>query len=161
MNAINIRIESYKAGTFEEMENHHSGYPEDFPDVKNLLPADEGNTALAYKNTEKLSENSWSDGEIDYVYFIDDYHAIILEPILLNRSAPYKSRLFYPFDRGLVRFSNNHKKRGFFVFCQGSYIFKHKIIASFPAKFGIGMTRSNLIIAGVHEGKFLAFRNHI
>ena len=40
MNAVNIRIESYKAGTFEEMENHHSGYPEDFPDVKNLLPAD-------------------------------------------------------------------------------------------------------------------------
>ena len=83
---FNKRIEKYKSGTFEEMPNHHSGYPENFPSAINLLPADKSNTVLAYRNTEKISEISWSDGEIDYVYFIDEYHAILLEPAELVMS---------------------------------------------------------------------------
>ena len=80
MDKIQQRLNSYKDGTFEEMPNHHSAYPENFPSPENLLPANENNTVIAYINTQKLTENSWLDGELDYVYFIDDYHAILLEP---------------------------------------------------------------------------------
>ena len=80
---INQRIESYKNGTFEEMPNHHPAYPEDFPPVENLPEATEKNVLLGWKNTEQLSENSWSDGYVEYVYIIDENHAIILEPAVL------------------------------------------------------------------------------
>lgn len=80
---INQRIESYKNGTFEEMPNHHPAYPEDFPTVKNLPEANEKNVLLGWKNTEQLSENSWADGYVKYVYIIDENHAIILEPSVL------------------------------------------------------------------------------
>lgn len=80
---INQRIESYKNGTFEEMPNHHPAYPEDFPNAKNLPEATEKNVLLGWKNTEQLSENSWSDGYVEYVYIIDENHAIILEPAVL------------------------------------------------------------------------------
>ena len=80
---INQRIESYKNGTFEEIPNHHPAYPEDFPTVKNLPEANEKNVLLGWKNTEQLSENSWADGYVKYVYIIDENHAIILEPSVL------------------------------------------------------------------------------
>lgn len=80
MSKIQQRLDSYKDGTFEEMPNHHSAYPEDFPSTKNFLPADESNTVLAYRNEKRIDANSWYDGYVDYVYFVDDYHAIILEP---------------------------------------------------------------------------------
>ena len=80
MSKVQQRLNSYKNGTFEETPNHHSAYPGEFPSPENLLPVDESNTVIAYRNTEKISENSWHDGEMDYVYFIDDYHAILLEP---------------------------------------------------------------------------------
>ncbi len=80
---INQRIESYKNETFEEMPNHHPAYPEDFPTVKNLPEANEKNVLLGWKNTEQLSENSWADGYVKYVYIIDENHAIILEPSVL------------------------------------------------------------------------------
>lgn len=80
---INQRIESYKNGTFEEMPNHHPAYPEDFPIAINLPEANEKNVLLGWKNTEQLSENSWADGYVEYVYIIDENHAIILEPAVL------------------------------------------------------------------------------
>lgn len=80
---INQRIESYKNGTFEEMPNHHPAYPEDFPSASNLPEATEENVLLGWKNTEQLSENSWYDGYVKYVYIIDENHAIILEPAVL------------------------------------------------------------------------------
>ena len=80
---INQRIESYKNGTFEEMPNHHPAYPEDFPNAKNLPEATEKNVLLGWKNTEQLSENSWSDGYVEYVYIIDENHAVVFEPVIL------------------------------------------------------------------------------
>ena len=43
---VEQRIQSYRDGTFTEMENHHAPYPDDFPDPKNLPEATEENTFL-------------------------------------------------------------------------------------------------------------------
>ena len=80
MEALSIVINSYKDGTFEEMPNHHAAYPEDFPSAEKLLPPDETNTVLAWRNTVQMSETCWTDGAVDYIYLIDAYHAIVLEP---------------------------------------------------------------------------------
>ena len=78
---ISKRIESYKNGTFVEVENHHGPYREDFPPVENLPEANESNVILAWRNTEQIDANSWSDGAINYIYIIDEEHAIIFEPV--------------------------------------------------------------------------------
>ena len=78
---ISKRIESYKNGTFVEVENHHAPYREDFPPVENLPEANESNVILAWRNTEQIDANSWSDGAINYIYIIDEEHAIIFEPV--------------------------------------------------------------------------------
>ena len=78
---ISKRVESYKNGTFVEVENHHAPYREDFPPVENLPEANEGNVILAWRNTEQIDANSWSDGAINYIYIIDEEHAIIFEPV--------------------------------------------------------------------------------
>lgn len=79
---ISKRIESYKNGTFVEVENHHGPYREDFPPVENLPEANESNVILAWRNTEQIDANSWRDGAINYIYIIDEEHAIIFEPAL-------------------------------------------------------------------------------
>lgn len=79
---ISKRIESYKNGTFVEVENHHAPYREDFPPVENLPEANESNVILAWRNTEQIDANSWRDGAINYIYIIDEEHAIIFEPAL-------------------------------------------------------------------------------
>ena len=86
MEALSGRINRHKDGTFEETPNHHSAYPEDFPSAENLLPPDETNTVLAWRNTIQMSETSWIDGAVDYIYLIDAYHAIVLEPVSLGMS---------------------------------------------------------------------------
>ena len=86
MEALSGRINRHKDGTFEETPNHHSAYPEDFPSAENLLPLDETNTVLAWRNTIQMSETSWIDGAVDYIYLIDAYHAIVLEPVSLEMS---------------------------------------------------------------------------
>ncbi len=75
------RIESYKNGTFVEVENHHGPYREDFPPVENLPEANESNVILAWRNNEQIDANTWRDGAIDYIYIIDEEHAIIFEPV--------------------------------------------------------------------------------
>lgn len=80
LSCINKLIETYRSGTFVEMENHHPPYPKDFPDAKNLPDATEENVFLCWKNEKPLNESSYIDGCIEYLYVIDENHAIILEP---------------------------------------------------------------------------------
>ena len=76
---VEQRIQSYRDGTFTEMENHHAPYPDDFPDPKNLPEATEENTFLCWRNN-----NSRTIGCADYVYIIDESHMVILEPVALE-----------------------------------------------------------------------------
>lgn len=76
---VEQRIQSYRDGTFTEMENHHAPYPDDFPDPKNLPEATEENTFLCWRNN-----NSRTIGCTDYVYIIDESHMVILEPVALE-----------------------------------------------------------------------------
>lgn len=78
---INELIEQYKDGTFVEVPNHHPPYPDDFPDAKSLPEATEKNVILCWRNEKQISENSIEEGLIEYVYIIDENHAIALEPI--------------------------------------------------------------------------------
>lgn len=78
---INELIEQYKDGTFVEVPNHHPPYPDDFPDAKSLPEATEKNVVLCWRNEKRISENSIEEGLIEYVYIIDENHAIALEPI--------------------------------------------------------------------------------
>lgn len=78
---INELIEQYKDGTFVEVPNHHPPYPDDFPDAKSLPEATEKNVILCWRNEKQISENSIEEGLIEYVYIIDENHAITLEPI--------------------------------------------------------------------------------
>ena len=78
---INKLIEQYKDGTFVEVPNHHPPYPDDFPDAKSLPEATEKNVILCWRNEKQISENSIEEGLIEYVYIIDENHAIALEPI--------------------------------------------------------------------------------
>ena len=78
---INESIEQYKDGTFVEVPNHHPPYPDDFPDAKSLPEATEKNVILCWRNEKQISENSIEEGLIEYVYIIDENHAIALEPI--------------------------------------------------------------------------------
>lgn len=80
LEGINELIESYRNGTFVETENHHSPYPEDFPDAKNLPDATEENVFLCWKNEKLLSKDTIMEGCVEYVYVIDENHAILLEP---------------------------------------------------------------------------------
>lgn len=76
---VEQRIQSYRDGTFTEMENHHAPYPDDFPDPKNLPEATAENTFLCWRNN-----NSRTIGCADYVYIIDESHMVILEPVALE-----------------------------------------------------------------------------
>ncbi len=76
---ISERIESYKNGTFEPVENHHSAYPEDFPSLAKAESAGEECVALAWRNSV-YSGNVTYEGAMDYIVAIDKTHAIILEP---------------------------------------------------------------------------------
>lgn len=78
---INELIKQYKDGTFVEVPNHHPPYPDDFPDAKSLPEATEKNVILCWRNEKQISENSIEEGLIEYVYIIDENHAIALEPI--------------------------------------------------------------------------------
>lgn len=77
---INKILESYRNGTFVEMENHHPPYPEDFPDAKSLPDATEENVILCWKNEAPLNESAYIEGCVEYLYVIDENHAIIFEP---------------------------------------------------------------------------------
>ena len=68
---VEQRIQSYRDGTFTEMENHHAPYPDDFPDPKNLPEATAENTFLCWRNNVPLSESSYQVGCVEYVYAID------------------------------------------------------------------------------------------
>lgn len=81
---VEQRIQSYRDGTFTEMENHHAPYPDDFPDPKNLPEATEENTFLCWRNNVPLSESSYQVGCVEYVYVIDEDHMVILEPVVLE-----------------------------------------------------------------------------
>ncbi len=81
---VEQRIQSYRDGTFTEMENHHAPYPDDFPDPKNLPEATEKNTFLCWRNNVPLSESSYQVGCVEYVYAIDEDHMVILEPVALG-----------------------------------------------------------------------------
>lgn len=78
---INELIEQYKDGTFVEVPNHHPPYPDDFPDAKSLPEATKKNVILCWRNEKQIYENSIEEGLIEYVYIIDENHAIALEPI--------------------------------------------------------------------------------
>ena len=80
---INKRIESYRDGSFVETPNHHHAYPEDFPDAEKLPEATEKNVLLGWRNTKKIDENSYLDGCVEYVYIIDENHAVTFEPVVL------------------------------------------------------------------------------
>lgn len=81
---VEQRIQSYRDGTFTEMENHHAPYPDDFPDPKNLPEATAENTFLCWRNNVPLSESSYQVGCVEYVYAIDEDHMVILEPVALE-----------------------------------------------------------------------------
>ena len=76
---INERIASYRDGTFEPVENHHSAYPDDFPSLAKAESAAEECVALAWRKTVD-SGRIIHDGALDYIVSIDKTHAIILEP---------------------------------------------------------------------------------
>ncbi|MBR3610917.1 MAG: hypothetical protein IKL57_05565 [Oscillospiraceae bacterium] len=76
---INERIASYRDGTFEPVENHHSAYPDDFPSLAKAESAAEECVALAWRKTVD-SGRIIHDGDLDYIVSIDKTHAIILEP---------------------------------------------------------------------------------
>lgn len=81
---VEQRIQSYRDGTFTEIENHHAPYPDDFPDPKNLPEATAENTFLCWRNNVPLSESSYQVGCVEYVYAIDEDHMVILEPVALE-----------------------------------------------------------------------------
>ena len=81
---VEQRIQSYRDGTFTEMENHHAPYPDDFPDPKNLPEATAENTFRCWRNNVPLSESSYQVGCVEYVYAIDEDHMVILEPVALE-----------------------------------------------------------------------------
>ena len=81
---IYARVASYKDGTFEETPNHHAPYPEDFPNVENLPGVSSETVALAWKNAEIIDETSEIEGFIEYLYFVDETHVIILTPVQLE-----------------------------------------------------------------------------
>lgn len=83
---INNLVEQYKNGTYVEVPNHHPPYPDDFPDAKNLPEATKENVILCWKNEKRLSESMVSEGLIEYVYIIDESHAIVLEPVKFGMS---------------------------------------------------------------------------
>ncbi|MBQ7937997.1 MAG: hypothetical protein IJ283_05835 [Oscillospiraceae bacterium] len=76
---INERIISYRDGTFEPMENHHSAYPADFPSLSKIESVGEECIVLAWKKTVDMGRIIY-EGELDYVVVIDKTHAVILEP---------------------------------------------------------------------------------
>lgn len=79
LSLIAERIESYKNGTFEPMENHHSAYPEDFPSLAKVESVDGESVALAWRKTVDMGRII-RDGALDYIIAIDKTHAVILEP---------------------------------------------------------------------------------
>ncbi|MBQ4643330.1 MAG: hypothetical protein IJB66_03795 [Oscillospiraceae bacterium] len=81
---INQTIENLRNGTHKPVENHHSSYPEDFPDPKNLPDATGSNFLLAWKDSVQLDANTVQDGAVDYFYIIDDEHVLILEPTVFG-----------------------------------------------------------------------------
>ena len=79
---INERITSYKDGTFEEVENHHRAYPEDFPSLEKAVWATEQNIALAWRAEYRVG-NAIYEGALEYIVCIDETHLIVLEPVTL------------------------------------------------------------------------------
>ena len=76
---IKERIISYRDGTFEPLENHHSAYPENFPSLAKVESVGEESVALAWRNSV-YSGNVTYEGAVDYIIAIDKTHAVILEP---------------------------------------------------------------------------------
>lgn len=76
---INERIISYRDGTFEPLENHHSVYPAYFPSLSKVESVRKEYVVLAWRKTVDMGRII-HEGALDYIVVIDKTHAVILEP---------------------------------------------------------------------------------
>lgn len=83
VSVLNEWLNQHKNGTFTEIQNHHPSYPVDFPSADHLPVVDSvEDIVIAWRDAEKLDENTETEGVVYIIVPIDDSHIYILEPVL-------------------------------------------------------------------------------